>query len=282
MPTKVSARPLSRKLVISMCTIGTLRLGSEYLLFKNKDFGRENFEDQIVLSKDLIGIKGVSTWANHDASGDQFSGFSIGANRYGLFCCDANVREEPVGGKNYDVLTEIVLTEADSVESAISVVQGAVALCDYWCANLVLIDGETSAAIEVHGNKIAVERHQSRITRTNHHLLFDSSAYDGDTITSESRLSFSKKRLATASSVEDVYLLQASHDSGATGICNHAVHQTVYSYVFYFRDGHVSLKVKKGRPCSGEGEFQDLVLPFGEGWTVEGEDDFRARYPSNF
>ena len=31
-----------------MCTIGTLRIGDEYLLFKNKDFGREIFEDQVV------------------------------------------------------------------------------------------------------------------------------------------------------------------------------------------------------------------------------------------
>ena len=71
-----------------MCTIGTLRFGSdEYLLFKNKDFGRDYFDDQIFLSEDVLGIQGISTWANSDSSQDQFSGFSIGANRHGLFCC---------------------------------------------------------------------------------------------------------------------------------------------------------------------------------------------------
>ncbi len=264
-----------------MCTIGTLRLGDEYLLFKNKDFGREIFEDQIVLSKDLIGIKGVSTWANHDSSGDRFSGFSIGANRHGLFCCDANVRSEPVGAKNYDMLTEIALTEADSVESAIVTLQRAVALSAYWCSNLVLIDSKTSAVIEVHGNKIAVERNPNQVTRTNHHLLFDHTPESDDIITSESRLSFSQKRLSAARSIEDIHSLQASHDAGTTGICNHAVHQTVYSYVFYFKNGDVSLRVKKGRPCSKEGEYQDLFLPFGKNWSVEGHSDFRAGYPSN-
>ena len=95
-----------------MCTIGTLRLGRhEYLLFKNKDFGRENFVDEIFLSEDVLGIQGVSTWANSNSSQDRFSGLSIGANRHGLFCCDANVREEPAKGWNYDLLTEIALSD---------------------------------------------------------------------------------------------------------------------------------------------------------------------------
>ena len=150
-----------------MCTIGTLRFGSdEYLLFKNKDFGRDYFDDQIFLSEDVLGIQGISTWANSDSNQDQFSGFSIGANRYGLFCCDANVREEPPNGRNYDLLTEIALREGTDVESAIDAVYRAVERHSYWCSNLVLVDGDTSAAIEVHGNEIAIERHTESVSYT--------------------------------------------------------------------------------------------------------------------
>ena len=261
-----------------MCTIGALRLGAEYLLFKNKDFGRDSFEDEIVISKRIMGVKGVSTWANLDSSADQFSGFSIGANEHGLVCCDANVREEPLDGENYDRLTEIALTEAHSVETAILALQHAVSSRAYWCSHLVMIDQETLAAVEIHGHNIAVERQSRQITRTNHHLLFDGSAMDGDTITSISRLSCSKERVAGATSIDDIYALQKSHDNGTTGICNHAVHQTVYSYVLYFKDDEIKLYVKKGRPCKTD-QYEELALPFGAMWTEEKESEFRSRYP---
>ena len=263
-----------------MCTIGTLRLGGdEYLLFKNKDFGRKSFEDQIVLSSDVVGIRGVSTWANVDSSQDQFSGISIGANRHGLFCCDANVREDPVTGWNYDLLTEIALNEGTDVESAINAVDKAVGRHPYWCSNLMLIDSATSAAIEVHGNEIAVERHPDCLTRTNHHLLFNVSQLDEDAITSQTRLSFSQKRLANISGVKDIYALQASHDNGWTGICNHEIHQTVYSYVLHCRNGEISFMVKQGRPCD-RGVYRDLTPPIGGEWSPEAEVLFRSSYPS--
>ena len=265
-----------------MCTIGTLRLGAaEYLLFKNKDFGRHDFDDQIFLSEDTLGIRGVSTWANLDSSQDQFSGFSIGANRYGLFCCDANVREEPPEGANYDLLTEIALREGTDVESAINSVQRAVGRHPYWCSNLMLIDGVTSVAIEVNGSEIDIERHAEHLTRTNHHLLFDAYQMGEDTITTESRLAFSRQRLANANSVEDIQRLQTSHDSndGKTGICNHSTHQTVYSYILHFQDGQMSLLVKQGRPCTGS-VYRCLTLPIGKQWSKEGESLFRSSYPS--
>ena len=266
-----------------MCTIGTLRLGRhEYLLFKNKDFGRDSFADQIFLSEDVVGIQGVSTWANSDSSQDQFSGFSIGANRYGLFCCDANVREEPATGWNYDLLTEIALREGTDVESAIKAVDRAVGRHPYWCSNLMLVDGVTSAAIEVHGSEIAIERHTERLTRTNHHLLFGDRPMDEDTITTESRLSFSRERLTNANSIEDIQGLQASHDSNdeTTGICNHSAHQTVYSYILYCKDGEMSLLVRQGRPCSGS-VYHCLTPPIGNQWSQEGEALFRSSYPSD-
>ena len=41
-----------------MCTTGVLRLGpNDYLLFKNKDFGRGHFDDRVVLDRDVFGVE---------------------------------------------------------------------------------------------------------------------------------------------------------------------------------------------------------------------------------
>tara|TARA_B100002003_G_scaffold207119_1_gene201249 strand:- start:290 stop:739 length:450 start_codon:yes stop_codon:yes gene_type:complete len=145
----------------------------------------------------------------------------------------------------------------------------------------MLVDGVTSAAIEVHGSEIAIERHTERLTRTNHHLLFGARPMDEDTITTESRLSFSRERLTNANSIEDIQGLQASHDSNdkTTGICNHSAHQTVYSYILYCQDGEMSLLVRQGRPCGGS-VYHCLTPPIGNQWSQEGEALFRSSYPS--
>ena len=76
-----------------MCTIGALRLGEDdFVLFKNKDFGRPHFDDRIVVERDVFGVEGITTWAGSDPDRDRFSGFSIGANAAGLLACDSNVR----------------------------------------------------------------------------------------------------------------------------------------------------------------------------------------------
>ena len=101
-----------------MCTTGVLRIGDDdYLLFKNKDFGRTHFDDRLVTDPDVFGVSGVSTWAGTDPDLDEFSGFSIGANEHRLLCCDSNVRplEEHA---NYDELTEIVLRRGRDVDSS--------------------------------------------------------------------------------------------------------------------------------------------------------------------
>ena len=80
-----------------MCTIGVLRFGDgDYGLFKNKDFARSLFDDQVTLEPSVFGVSGLATWAGSDPSLDEFSGFSIGASSHGLLCCDANVRTVPV------------------------------------------------------------------------------------------------------------------------------------------------------------------------------------------
>ncbi len=44
-----------------MCTIGVRRFGDdEYVLFKNKDFARNHFEDRLVVERGLFGVVGLS------------------------------------------------------------------------------------------------------------------------------------------------------------------------------------------------------------------------------
>ena len=106
-----------------MCTTGVLRIGDgDYLLFKNKDFGRTHFDDRLVTDPDVFGVRGVITWAGTDPDLDEFSGFSIGANQHGLLCCDSNVRTLD-GHANYDELTEIALRQGRDVDSAVAAVQ---------------------------------------------------------------------------------------------------------------------------------------------------------------
>ena len=143
-----------------MCTTGVLRIGDgDYLLFKNKDFGRTHFDDRLVTDPDVFGVRGVSTWAGTDPSLDEFSGFSIGANEHGLLCCDwsrppvfelqrshddgdtgiCNVRTLE-GHANYDELTEIALRRGTDIDSAVAAIGEAVEARPYLWANLIMID----------------------------------------------------------------------------------------------------------------------------------------------
>lgn len=136
----------------------------DYLLSRNKDFGRHHFNDRLTLSRDVFGVRGISTWAGSDPSTDRFSGFSIRANRHGLFCADSNVREEPEDGTNYDVLTEIALNEGFDVDSAVDALNKALRTGPYWCANLIMIDPFTIAVVEVRSDDLFVTRETNQAT----------------------------------------------------------------------------------------------------------------------
>ena len=264
-----------------MCTVGTLRLGGpSYLLFKNKDFGRHHFNDRLTLSRDVFGVRGISTWAGSDPAADRFSGFSIGANRHGLFCADSNVREEPEGGSNYDVLTEIALNEGCNVDSAVDALKKALRAGPYWCANLIMIDPSTIAVVEVRGDDLYVTRETNHATRTNHHVHFGPTDSDHDTVTSETRLECSSRRLGSAQDLGDILELQGSHDDRVAGICNHTHYQTVYSYVLAKAESGIRLLVTKGHPC-GRTERHDLPVPLGVHWSTAAETTFRSSYPSD-
>ena len=263
-----------------MCTTGFLRLGpDDYLLFKNKDFGRASFDDRIVLEREVFGVEGIVTWAGTDPDADVFSGLSIGANSSGLLVCDSNVRTLP-DHANYDDLVEIALREGSDVVSAVDAVQRAVAVRPYLWGNLLLIDPETQAAVEVRSHRTAVLPLSRATARANHHTELGVHPRNDDTVTTEDRMSSAQRRLDGAASIDDVYALLSSHDQGATGVCNHAMYTTVYSYVLRHRAGTTTLLVKRGRPCE-EAPRVALALPLGQDWSPVAADRFMAAYPSD-
>ena len=175
-------------------------------------------------------MQGVTTWAGTDPDLDQFSGFSIGANEHGLLCCDSNVRTLE-GHANYDELTEIALRQGRDVDSAVAAVQEAVESKPYLWANLIMIDTEGAAAVEVRGDRTEMTALTGPAARSNHHIALKPHPDDDDTVTTQRRLAAAQRRLEQAAGINDIFALQRSHDDGDTGICNHQGYETVYSYV---------------------------------------------------
>ena len=262
-----------------MCTTGVLRLGAgDYLLFKNKDFGRTHFDDRLVTEPSVFGVQGVTTWAGTDPDLDQFSGFSIGANEHGLLCCDSNVRTLD-GHANYDELTEIALREGRDVDSAVGAVQEAVESKPYLWANLIMIDEAAAAAVEVRGDRVKATALTGPTARSNHHVELKPHPDDDDTVTTQRRLAAAQRRLDQATGFDDVLALQRSHDDGDTGICNHQGYRTVYSYVLRRRGDTTALHVAQGQPCT-QPELVELIVPLGARWSAGAAGDFRSSYPS--
>ena len=263
-----------------MCTTGVMRLdGDDYLLFKNKDFGRIHFDDRIVVEPEVFGVEGITTWAGSDPDLDQFSGLSIGANSAGILCCDSNVQTLD-DHANYDDLVEIALRSGQDLDSALNAIGNAVANRPYLWGNVIMIDGEAAAVVEVRSGQIEVTRLAGPTARSNHHVMMGTNPEDDDTVTSLLRLRAAQTRVEGAVSLEDVFALQRSHDDGNTGICNHALHQTVYSYALRCRGGVTTLYVAQGRPCDDPPRHQ-LVVPLGRDWSPAAAETFRARYPSS-
>ena len=263
-----------------MCTIGVTRLAAdEYLVFKNKDFPRSSFEDEVVVERDVFGIRGVSTWSEPDPERDRFSGMSVGANRAGLLCADANVMGAS-GLANYDELVEIALRAGGGVAAGVAAIRAAVAARPYLWGNIIMIDEAAAAAVEVRGDQVAVTPATGPTARANHHVLLNSSQDAPGSPTTEARLGAAQARIKQIDSVEDLLELQRAHDDGESGICNHIESQTVYSYVLLRRPNETRLLVTKGHPCNGD-EVRELVVPLGEAWSPEAASLFRAAYPSD-
>lgn len=262
-----------------MCTTGVLRIGADdYLLFKNKDFGRTHFDDRIVTEPSVFGVQGVTTWAGTDPDLDQFSGFSIGANQHGLLCCDSNVRTLE-GYANYDELTEVALRRGTDVDSAVAAIREAVESQPYLWANLIMIDSTSAAVVEIRGDRTKVTELTRPTARSNHHVALGTHPGDDDTVTTKKRLTAAQRRLDNATGIDDIFALQRSHDDGDTGICNHQGYRTVYSYVLRQRQGSATLHISQGQPCS-DPDRVELTVPVGGGWSEVAAAKFRAAYPS--
>jgi hypothetical protein len=262
-----------------MCTTGVLRFDDGvYALFKNKDFGRVHLDDRIWLDADVFGVLGMTTWAGDDPANDEYSGFSIGANRHGLLCCDSNVVTLD-GLVNYDVMTEVALRQPD-VAAAAEAVRAACADSPTSWGNLVLIDATLAASIEIRGSEVVVVPLEAATARSNHHVVLGHHELQEDHATTDLRLASAQRRIAAAASLDDVYDLLASHDDGSTGVCNHhPTLTTVYSYVLSRHRGRTTLHVVQGRPCSGA-ERTHLDVPFGEEAAPGSVERFLRDYPS--
>jgi len=262
-----------------MCTTGVLRFADgSHALMKNKDFGRSHLDDQIVLDQTVFGVRGMTTWAGTDPALDQFSGFSIGANRHGLLCCDSNVVTLD-GLENYDVMTEVALRQGRDVSSAVEAVVAACQQRETSWGNLVLIDAVRAVSLEIRGRAVQVVELSTATARTNHHVVLGFDPSQEDQVTSERRLDSAQRRLASASSLADIFALQRSHDHGDTGVCNHALHTTVYAYVITCRDNEIVLHVKQGQPCQVD-EYHPISVPVGHRFSESAVREFLDKYPS--
>ena len=257
-----------------MCTTGAKVLvpGSEFVLFKNRDFKRDHFEDRLYLTETTFGVMGLETHDSLDTSHDRFSGFSIGCNP-DLICCDSNVKTVE-HGENYDRLVQAVVENAHSFEAAIECVRVLVEQNVYCWANMLVATANEVAAIEVRDGRIGVERDRQQIARSNHHICLGVNADDDDTAETAIRYELASEGIRQATSLQDIFAMTRTHAPGLPyGICRHGTLETVYSYVAHWRDGEITFYVCQGHPCEN-GEYVELPIQFGNENTL-------GMYPSN-
>jgi hypothetical protein len=245
-----------------MCTTGAkvLTPGREFVLFKNRDFKRDHFEDRLSLTDTAFGVLSLETHNSIDTSHDRFSGFSIGCNR-DLICCDSNVKT--VGnGENYDRLVQAVVENTQTVDEAIQCVRDLVEQNDYSWANMLVATPSEVAAIEVRDGRIAVERAPQFIARSNHHICLGVNPDDDDVAETAIRYELANEGLRKVAGLDDVFALVRTHAPGLEyGICRHGTQETVYSYVVHWRDREITFYACQGHPCEG-GEFVKIPITF--------------------
>jgi len=248
---------------MSNCTIGAkiISPGNEFLLFKNKDFGRQNFNDQLVIRDGVFAIAGTESWSDKSANSDVFSGFSIAVNSSGLACCDSNVRMKP-GAINYDILTKKIAEECSTIDDAVDVVEKAVHAQRCSWGNIVVATKNEVAAFQV-TNHLKVFRHSTQTVRANHHIREGRRpiVYDG-AVGTVKRYEVARRLLGKIENIHGVFSLLRSHEYGinSSSICSHGRLNTVYGYVVHIKNNEVSFHVCRGNPCTGN--FTALYLDF--------------------
>lgn len=260
------------------CTIGAklFEPGEWFVVFKNKDFKRTNFEDDLLLERDIFGIRGIRTWGASSSEDDVFSGLSLGTNSRSLFCADANIKTL-TRKRNYDVLVEYALRHAGTARQVGRALAGEIRKGYGW-TNIVAADSRDVIAHEV-GRSVDVEAGEGFVTRTNHFLKTPKWKVDyHQNAGTKTRFRDSFEKLREATSLADVFDLLRTHRSRKLGnsICNHGTIHTVYSYVFEWKHGRTSLYVAHGNPCHNEYVRIDLSFPI----TAERARGILEKYPS--
>jgi len=249
--------------VVSNCTIGAkiLSAGNEFLLFKNKDFRKKNFDDRLVIRNGVFAVEGTESWGDRSVDVDVFSGFSIAVNSSGLACCDSNVKMKP-SAKNYDNLTQEIVEKCKSVDDAVNVVEKAVHAQPCSWGNIVVATKHEVATFQV-ADRVKVFRDPVQTMRTNHHIEEGRRpiVYDG-AVGSIKRYEVARRLLEKVKEVDSVFDVLRSHEHGlnAFSICSHGTLTTVYGYVVHVKDNRVVFHVCRGNPCAGK--FVALSLDF--------------------
>lgn len=260
------------------CTVGckVLAHARELVLFKNKDFGWDRFEDSLIYDEELFAVQGTVNW---DASVGEvaFSGVSVGANAAGLLCADTNIKTLK-RAKNYDLLVELVLRKAATIDEAVEVVEEAIRRERYGWANLVVATAKEVAALEVSG-RVVVARDPVSIARANHFILNPDYRIDyHNSPGTKSRFADASRLVPRAGRLEDFYAVCRWHRSlkRADSICNHGSIRTVYSYIFHYCAGRLTLHVAQGNPCRTSYRAIEIPLPP----TPSERREVLAQYPS--
>lgn len=244
------------------CTIGAevFSPGREFVLFKNKDFPRKHFTDRLVIEDEVFGVRGLHLPPGGPVGADQFSGFSIGANRAGVCACNSHVRSVE-GGANYDELTEAAVRGTTTVAEAIAAVLAAAETGQWNWANIIVAALDGLGVVEIAHDRPTQVR-PDRITRANGHLLphrqrpVATPCARARTIASLIRQATSLAQVMAAcrwhhpqGSDYDI----CAHDRGGGG-------NTVDSYIMHWREGQLTLYVHQGQPCRGE--YTPIALHF--------------------
>lgn len=248
---------------MSNCTTGAkiLSRGSEFLLFKNKDFRRKNFDDRLVIRDEVFAIGGTESWGDKSVGAGVFSGFSIAVNSSGLACCDSNIKMRP-GAENYDILTQKIVEKCSTIDDTVNVVEKAVHSQRYSWGNFVVATRDEVAAFQV-ADSFKVFRHSVQTVRTNHHIAQGRRPiiYD-EAVGSVERYEVARRLLRKVKDPSGIFDLLRSHEHGLNtlSICSHGRLNTVYGYVVHVKKNRVVFHVCKGNPCIGN--FVALALNF--------------------
>jgi hypothetical protein len=274
------SRPSRR---IAGCTIGAkiLKPGEWFIAFKNKDFRRAQFEDDLMLEEDIFGIKGTPAWGQSSPAGEEerhtFSGLSLGINSHSLFCADANIKTL-ARKRNYDLLVECALRRARDASQVGQVLSDEIRKGYGW-TNILAVDCDHVIAHEVSSKSVDLETGKRFVTRTNHFLKTPDWKVDyHQNAGTRTRFRDSYEKLSIAQSLADVFDLLRTHRSKkiANSICNHGAIHTVYSYVFEWKRESKTLYVCQGNPCSNEYVKLDITFPI----TAARAQEILEKYPS--